>query len=174
MQGEVYQSGDGFATSNLFANALSYVASASRSNETYLNLEATFNNTVIMMSQGVRQLPVVDETGNYTWYPANGTVYQYDEFYQIQFYYLGATHFVVGGSLLFFVLTVFLTRTEHPWKTSSLPLVFHGLTAEDRNRVGELPEMVDMRMEADKMKVKLAMTGVGQRFVTRETVGMGR
>jgi hypothetical protein len=173
MQGEMYQTETGFKVTNLFANAMSWVVFQSLSNETYINMEKTVNNTAIMITQAVRQLPMMTEESNATYHPANGTVYQYEQFYKIQFFYLGATHFVVGGSLLFFVVTVFLTRTDHPWKSSTLPLLFHGLAPEVRSKVSEVPQMVDMRLAAEEMKVKLTMTAVGQRLVTRETLARG-
>ncbi|KAF2478285.1 uncharacterized protein BDR25DRAFT_309066 [Lindgomyces ingoldianus] len=173
MTGEVYKTKKGWSVSNLFANAAYYSTDTALRNETYNVLELTINNTAIMMSQGVRQLPTIDETNNYTWSPANGTVWQYETFYNIHFYYLGITHFVVGGSFLFLVLTIFLTRCDHPWKSSSLPLLFHGLTPQDRATVAEVPMMVDMREAAEKMKVKVTMTAVGQRLATREVVASG-
>ncbi|KAF2199504.1 hypothetical protein GQ43DRAFT_113870 [Delitschia confertaspora ATCC 74209] len=169
MQGEMYKTERGWVVSNLFANALSWVTGYSLPNETYTNLERTINNTAIMMSQGVRQLPVRTDHSNDTHFPANGTVWQYEQFFRIQFVYLVPTHFVVGGSLIFFLITIYLTRLDHPWKTSSLPLVFHGLPPEDRDKIGEVPEMVDMQEAAKGMTVKLAMTPVGQRLVTKQT-----
>ncbi|KAF2000615.1 hypothetical protein P154DRAFT_434859 [Amniculicola lignicola CBS 123094] len=172
MTGEVYKTENGWSVTNLFANAV-YDATANRlQNETYNTLELIVNNTAVMMSQGVRMLPTnVNDTFQY--FPVNGTVYQNGTFWEIHFYYLGIVHAVVGGSVLFLILTVFITRQDHPWKTSVLPLLFHGLSEQDRNMTAEVPTMVDMREAADHMKVKVTMTAVGQRLQTRETLASG-
>ncbi|KAF2267452.1 hypothetical protein CC78DRAFT_530848 [Lojkania enalia] len=170
MTGEVYKTLYGWSVDNLFANAVFQTVSSGLKNETYEWLETTVNNTAIMMTQGVRQLPFKADDGNWTYSYANGTTYNYETFYDIHFYYLGATHFVVGGSMVFMCLTIWLTRRDDPWKTSSLPLLFHGLTVQDRNSVPEVPQMVDMRIAADSMKVKMAMTPIGRRLATRDTI----
>lgn len=174
MKGEVYRTQTGWQISTLFTNALFWGLFVTPFNKTYSHMETTFNNTAIMMTQAVRQLPVfLDERMDLVFFPANGTTFHYEQFFKIQFYYLGATHFVVGGSVLFFVITVFLTRKDHPWKSSTLPLLFHGLSPEDRSKVAEVPQIVDMSLAAEEMKVKMSMTAVGQRLVTRETLAMG-
>ncbi|KAF2115360.1 hypothetical protein BDV96DRAFT_646365 [Lophiotrema nucula] len=174
MTGEAYQvSKTGFFVSNLFANAANYVTTHALSNATYNMLELTVNNTAIMITQGVRQLPTLQDDGNFTWAPVNGTVYQYETFFDIHFYWLGATHAVVGGSMLFMCITIWLTRCDHPWKTSTLPLLFHGLSPQDRATVADVPQMIDMRIAADSLKVKMTMTAVGQRLATRETIASG-
>ncbi|KAF2195656.1 hypothetical protein K469DRAFT_681934 [Zopfia rhizophila CBS 207.26] len=173
MQGEVYKTEKGWRVSNLFANSLWSTTAGGLDNETYHNMELTMSNTAIMMSQTVRQLPTSSETDDWTYAPATGTVYQYEEFYDIHFNFLAVTHFVVGGSFLFLVLTIFLTRCDHPWKTSSLPLLFHGLTQQDRNTIAEVPRMVDMVEAASQMKVKMTMTPMGQKLATRETIATG-
>ncbi|ORY07298.1 hypothetical protein BCR34DRAFT_27719 [Clohesyomyces aquaticus] len=173
MTGEASSLKKGFSVNNLFANSALYSVTTVRRNETYYVLELTANNTAIMMSQGVRQLPIIEPDGNFSYYPANGTVYAYETYYEIHFVYLYIVHFMVGGSTLFLAVTIFLTRCDHPWKSSSLPFLFHGLTPQDRARFGEVPMMVDMREAAEKLKVKVAMTAVGQRLSTREAIASG-
>lgn len=172
LTGEVYKTSNGWFTSNLFVNSLSNVVADALTNETYNVMELTINNTAIMITQGVRQLPT-NSTDYWAYEPANGTVYQWETFYGIHFKFLALTHFIVAGSVMFLLLTVFLCRTDHPWKTSTLPFLFHGFTTRDRNAFGEMPRYVDMREASESMKVKLAMTAEGQRLVSRETFATG-
>lgn len=155
----------GLYVDTLFANAEYDAMIEAPANESYTILERVISNTTIMMTQGVRQLPGV----NRTTFPTNGIVYAFETFYKIDFAYLGPTHFVVGASILFLAWTIYLTRSDHPWKTASLPLLFHGLAEEDRRTVAEVPHMVGMREAAQQMKVKMTVTPVGQRLASGAT-----
>ncbi|KAF2711381.1 hypothetical protein K504DRAFT_465145 [Pleomassaria siparia CBS 279.74] len=145
-----------------FANSVYDAAIRNPANETYNLLAKIIDNAAIMMTQGVRQLP-----GDAGFVPhANGTVYVYETFYDIHFKYLGAANFVVGATILFLGWTIYVTRPDHPWKTSSLPLLFHGLSEEDRRRVTDVPHMCAMWDVAEVMSVKMTVTDVGQRLST--------
>jgi hypothetical protein len=152
----------GLYIDTLFANAVYDAMIEEPANETYSIMEQVISNTTLMMTQGVRQMPGVDGVS----YPTNGTVYTYETFYNIEFSYLGPTHFVVGATILFLGWTIYLTRCDHPWKTSPLPLLFHGLDEADRHTVAEVPHMVGMREAAQRMRVKMTVTPVGQRLAT--------
>lgn len=151
----------------LFAKALSDGLSDASANNTYNILSTTIDMTTNMLSTSMRQL-----SGQGNW-PARGTAYATDTFYDIHFWFLAMTHAVVAGSVMFFIATAWSTRCDHPWKTSALPLLFHGLTQPDRASIAEVPNIVDMREVADNLRVKVSMTAVGQRLATRDAMASG-
>ncbi len=63
---------------------------------------------------------------------------------------------VVTG-ILFSGLAMIETRRHKidVWKSSSLPLLFHGLSGEERRMIGTLNKLSEMEKEAMKMTVRL-------------------
>ena len=81
----------------LFAKAITFSLTNAPANETYKILEQTVKMITVMLSQGVRQIP---GKGNF---PAKATAFITETFYDIHFLFLGMTHLVVGGTVMFFV-----------------------------------------------------------------------
>jgi hypothetical protein len=126
----------------------------------FSNIALTMKETVRQMSRGYDILSA--DMGAYIM-PAQGVQMDIPRF-RVRWAVMTYPTFLIMACGLF-ALTVALRSREHIWKRSDLPLLFHGLSTQDRAEVGEMLEYADMRERAEQMDVKFEMTSEGFRFV---------
>ena len=91
---------------------------------------------------------------------------------RVRWAWLAFPAILVGGSLLFLIATMFQTsrRAKHQlWKSSTFPLLFHGLSAESRNGLGLMAELDEMEDVAARLNMQLRFSEGGWRFVERDS-----
>jgi Protein of unknown function (DUF3176) len=108
--------------------------------------------------------------------PATGQVFHQETCVEVNWPWLTLPAALVLLTTFFFSAMVFETRRggrpTHNWKSSPLPLLFHGLEAEtlDRHGYGEIYDLGEMERSAKGLHVRLEPTQKGWRLTEVETV----
>ena len=127
-------------------------------------INATMHNLTEAMTSYTR------EHGDLNWSEAaEGQAWRTDTCVRIEWGWLASPAALTGLTLIFFVTMIVQTRRgevgyNHNWKSSTLPLLYHGLEQRTRWRQGELAQMDDMKKSAKELHVKLTLTEEGWRL----------
>lgn len=142
-------------------------------NITLATINATFANVANSMTAYIRQyngtnniLPQSDNIST-----VNGQVYRTETCVEIRWGYLVFPIILVASSLIFFVAMIIQTaRLEggHDWKSSPLPLLFHGLNDGIRERQEDLLRVNEMQRTAAKTHVRLRRKYPGWEFTEED------
>ena len=100
--------------------------------------------------------------------PAQGLVYSTETCISIQWGWFTLPIFLGLLTIIFFVLTMYETGNRakrHNWKSSPLPLLFHGLEPGFRERFGLADQLQEMEEYAKSADVRLTYTEKGWRLV---------
>ncbi|KAF2760388.1 hypothetical protein EJ05DRAFT_508930 [Pseudovirgaria hyperparasitica] len=121
------------------------------------------------LTQTIRQIDLTTSDEPIVGYAAQGKMYVHEDYFDVNWQWLSGPIFLVLLSSVFLLITISTHKTHKAWKTSSLPLIFHGLTREHRMAVGEPEKVVDMMECADEEKVRLMISESdgGVRLVSR-------
>ncbi|VUC32859.1 unnamed protein product [Clonostachys rosea] len=87
---------------------------------------------------------------------APGYIHRREEIYVIKGLYLIYPLVVLVLSILFFLVTIYMTWTDEIWKSSLLPLLYHGFAEPFPDNLETMVEMTD---EADDKAVELKSDG---------------
>jgi hypothetical protein len=140
----------------------------------YEGLQNTAEATSVMMNQGIAKMWVLNETtSEAVGRIENGTVLQWQSTFRMRYQYMALNHFVVGGSIIFFLVSVIMCRKDEVKKNSVLPYMFHGFTPDARATLDENPRHADMKYAAEELEVRFAMTPGGKRLGTKQTLSPG-
>lgn len=133
------------------------------------SVRSIFANVAESMTTNIRQ------SGNTSWgAPALGTVYHQDTCVRVQWAWLAFPASLVLMTVLFLCFIIIGSRNEgghiHDWKSSPLPVMFHGLdhsiVAQHRN--SRLTQSKTMRQVARNVHVQFSNSGDGWEFTNRD------
>ncbi|KAI9725124.1 MAG: hypothetical protein M1828_003466 [Chrysothrix sp. TS-e1954] len=105
--------------------------------------------------------------------PLKGQTWRTDTCVRVEWGWLALPAALTAFTLVFFVVMILQTRRgevghNHNWKSSTLPLLFHGLDERTRWRQGELARLDAMEKSAKSLHVKLDLTDEGWRLAPVE------
>ncbi|OCK74399.1 hypothetical protein K432DRAFT_398117 [Lepidopterella palustris CBS 459.81] len=129
-----------------------------------------FHNLAVTATNTLRQIPRSglsyvpgEDSGIYTM-PAQGVMMDVARF-RVRWGIITYPALLIAGCALF-AFTVDLRYHEHIWKRSNLPLLFYGLSDQERVAAGEILDYTDVKEKAENMYVKFENTPEGYRFVS--------
>lgn len=135
---------------------------SSPDNLVYLDLShipALLSNLTRSISVGLRQTSSAEAIqGNVLWT---------DTFIHVVWYWLIFPFTLLLLSFIFLMATVRKTQQDkiRTWKSSMLPLIFHGLSSKYKHEVEVVEEVSAMERKAEDLKVELMETEEGWKFV---------
>jgi hypothetical protein len=139
-----------------------------------LDIDALFSNLAASMTRNVREVDWDDQTysGGYL-EPvkgagtANGTAWVPEVYIQVRWPWLILPITLVALTILFLTLTVVETARSkvEVWKSSPVPLLFHGLENTEATRLRLAAQLVEMERMAEKIPVKLEESDTGWKLV---------
>jgi hypothetical protein len=106
------------------------------------------------------------------WMPCQGVQYDVPRFYVIWGVMAYPLMLMAGCTL--FLLAVALKSRDNIWKRSSLPLLFHGLSPQDRASIGNIQDYGHMKEKAKWLDVHFASTKEGYQLVSDKPDWTGR
>ncbi|KAK4984803.1 hypothetical protein LTR50_006373 [Elasticomyces elasticus] len=136
---------------------------------TFYSTEATALNTNIWtnidmvasyMTYAVRKSPLSlsqfypELTFGYTDYPL--------QLFKVRWGWMAFPFALVLLSLAFLATTIVKSRHHQPWKSSVLPLMFHGFDDDDRRNFGQVDTLTDMENEMRGRQVRLGHDSKGK------------
>ena len=97
--------------------------------------------------------------------PATGKMFKQDTCIEVRWRFMALPIILVALTIIFLVAMIVETvsRSNRPWKSSSLALLFSGLESDRKEREADSIEQIEH--EAEGMKVRLRRTGKGWKFV---------
>ena len=93
-----------------------------------------------------------------------GAAYRSDTYIQVEWYWLIFPSVLLIITLLFLTITIWQTKNDDAimtWKSSPLPLLFHGLSSQHQTQVKDVLQLSEMENQAKHMKVSLVETEEG-------------
>ncbi|KAL6716055.1 hypothetical protein ACLMJK_007017 [Lecanora helva] len=134
-------------------------------NITLERIDSIFRNISDSLSNHVRQ----NGNSNHST-PAQGIVSHDATCLEVRWGWLALPAGIVLATIIFFAITLFVTRPNmegaNAWKSSPLPLLFHGLRPSHLERENSvLHDIKDMELAAKKMNVRLAASLIDNNLV---------
>ena len=127
-------------------------------------MEGLSNSITAIIRQG-------DTSGNSTQGWAQGTVLGMQTCIQVQWRWISLPAVTLALVIAFMGMTVLRTgQSSMVWKSSSLALLFHGLSPDTRDQYGELGRVKDLDRVAKGMQATLERTDAGWAFVEHAQV----
>ena len=127
-------------------------------------MEGLSNSITAIIRQG-------DTSGNSTQGWAQGTVLGMQTCIQVQWRWISLPAVTLALVFAFMGMTVLRTgQSSMVWKSSSLALLFHGLSPDTRDQYGELGRVKDLDRVAKGMQATLERTDAGWAFVEHTQV----
>lgn len=120
---------------------------------------AIFMTRFVRFEGGIKDDEGILRSGNST-----GWVYENVYYYKIAWERLIMPAIIVLGSTIFVVATAFVSRGDLQWRRSNIPLLFHGLSEEDKELGRYKKDLVDMEIVAQDLKVKMVEVSHGPRL----------
>jgi hypothetical protein len=138
------------------------------------DIDALFSNLAASMTRNVREVDWETQTYGDGWLEptkgvgtANGTAWVLGVYIHVRWPWLILPITLVGLTILFLILTVIETARSkmEVWKSSPVPLLFHGLENTEATRLQLTAQLVEMEIMAEKIPVRLEKTDTGWKLV---------
>ena len=142
-------------------------------NVTFDRLNETWRNLSESITTYMREHGMLDSSA-----PATGQAFRDQTCVHIRWPFLAYPAFLVLFAIVFFICMIFETRrrdtSRHDWKSSPLPLLFHGLHREALQTVqsAELVRAGQMEEFAERTSVRLSQTEGGWLFVGTQNASL--
>ena len=135
-------------------------------------VNATSARISYMVSNYLRRAPVYLPGADEPIYARqNGTMlYAPIPYYHVRWVYILIPIGFVFSSIMFLVATLVITRNSRAWKTSTLAVLYHGLSSRDAAELGTIESYADMYAHADHVKVKFDSEAADKKLVSSETL----
>jgi len=131
--------------------------------DTQDNIQKLWSNTALFMTRATR---IVQTDSQLT---TPGLMWKNVNYYHVYWYYLVPSGAMVFACTLFTLLVWLKTRHDYPWKDSSLPFLFLGLSSKEKLDFKDIRTLQEMKEAAELLEVKLGETpDDGLRFVRKE------
>ncbi|KAF1998466.1 hypothetical protein P154DRAFT_577812 [Amniculicola lignicola CBS 123094] len=166
-------------TSNTFAGTIGVIlynvlnSAPEDKMDPYVAIEALFHWIRLAMNSAIsateRDMSRKKDALQREW--TQGTTWEMEAYYKAKLYWLTPVHLMIICSYLAFKVAKRSARGAVSWKTSLLPLLYHGFATESRAGLPEARTFAMMEENAKAVEAKFEMTGEGLRLMTRNVSG---